>query len=133
MSFINAVAQLLEVKNMWLRGELKPWPYAQERERLLNLSLAALAEDLGSRLKPIGRINVNGEVLISAAPEEEYAKYRDYCGKFGETFAKLLNSCTPRCGIAPGAIMHADSGWCYINHFLAEKMVMSYYAEVTAA
>lgn len=130
--FIATMNQLQEVKNKWLRGELNPWQYSRERERLLRVALTAMAEEMGVKLKPVGNINVNGEVLISAATAEENPKYPATCGQFGEQFARMLNACNPRCGVTPGAIMHAASGWCYIHHFMIERMVMRHYAEVMA-
>lgn len=46
------------------------------------------------------------------------------CGHFGKRFADLLNQYNPRTGLSPSATLLPESGWCRMNHFDAERVVL---------
>ena len=108
-------------------GDLKSVPYSNRREVMIKAGLVSIAELCGVDLEAIG-IDANGEYQLRALdPEFPQA---GYCGDFGQ-FAEILNPHKPRCGqMGTVAVLDADSGWCRLNHFGAEKLVSGFDPEM---
>jgi hypothetical protein len=101
--------------------EIKSVPYSRTRERLIHEGLIAIALRCDVTLSAPG-IDANGEYRLQALTTPPQGQV---CGPFGD-FAAMLNKHNPRCGLQPGAHLEASSGWCYINHFDAERLVLEF-------
>lgn len=124
--FEEAVNALQQARNQFAAGELLAVPYADAREDALARSLVALAEEHGVTLQQPLHIDVNGEYSIVAVPGNG-SDQRLGCGRYGAEFAAILNQHgSPRCGVASGATLQPESGWCRMNHFDVERMVRAY-------
>lgn len=94
------------------------------RSEVLGKALFELAAQHGVNLVAPLFIDSRGEYKITAIdPSGRDPKYG--AGHFGEAFASILNGHSPRCGVSPGAIMHERDGWCMMNHFEVEKMILA--------
>lgn len=123
--FEEAVNALMQARNQFAAGELLPVPYADARQDALARSLVALAEEHGVTLQQPLHIDTNGEYRIVAMPDDG-SDLRLGCGRYGAEFAAILNRHGPRCGVASGATLQPESGWCRMNHFEVEQMVRAY-------
>jgi hypothetical protein len=97
--------------------------HSRKREALLQKGLVAIAQSHGVNLSAVG-IDANGEFRLKANPEGNTHRDREACGPF-KTFAEVLNKHNPRCGMQPPAILEANSGWCMINHFDVERLILA--------
>jgi hypothetical protein len=104
--------------------KLTPLQEAYRREKRIAHALMILANKHDVTLRTPLAIDANGEFSIVASNGTQEDGPNDFCGHFG-TFAAILNEHNPRCGIAPGASLLPQSGWCRMNHFDVEKMVFS--------
>lgn len=104
--------------------KLSPVDAGRTRELWLGKCLSALAARFEVRLREPLVIDSRGEYSLQALPERPGARETE-CGAFGAGFAEVLNPHQPRTGVKPGAIMTSTSGWCYMNHFDVERLVMS--------
>lgn len=96
-----------------------PLEIARIREHNIASGLLIIATKHGVNLRGPLHINSLGEFsLIADGPETPY------CGMFG-TFADILNDHNPRTGLQSGAHIMPENGWCYLNHFDAERLVAS--------
>lgn len=103
---------------------LNPLQFARAREIAIIAGLKNLATSLGITFKTALQVNSNGELLL-AVQKEDAGPMELACGAFGEKFAALLNQHRPRTGVPGPNLMCPESGWCYLNHFEAEKLVLS--------
>jgi hypothetical protein len=132
--FLQEMQALAQAEAKFHAGETKPVPFSREREQHLGIALRELAASYGVRLEGPFHIDTNGEYRVVALPEgKDSAKMG--CGHYGEAFAALLNPHRPRQGAMgyPPATLHADSGWCYVNHFEIERLLKEQAAAVTTA
>jgi hypothetical protein len=124
--FQSAVRALSDATEAFSRGDIKSVQYNDLREKAISQALIAMAVECGIALKEPLHINSLGEfnfqVLHSDGRDTSLG-----CGKFGLEFATYLN----RFGVRTGAIeygyspcMRSDDGWCHMNHFQAEKMIL---------
>ncbi|MBY0466250.1 MAG: hypothetical protein K2W33_15035 [Burkholderiales bacterium] len=104
--------------------------HARQREAALAKALDLIALEHGVNLQKPLQIDSNGEFSIVAlrpdGPVGQDPKIHG-CGHFCNGFNELLNAHNPRCGISPGATLFPESGWCRLNHFGAERLVVGYY------
>ena len=123
--FQEAAKALIEAKERFAAGEIKPVQYRDIREEALSRALNSMTSDLGVKLQQPLQVDSRGEFSIVAMPEDGSSPQLG-AGPFGEAFSDALNHHNPRTGERPGAIMDGESGWCRLNHFDAEKMVLEY-------
>lgn len=123
--FLEAVKELTAAKESFADGQIKPVQFRDLREARLAAALNAMAADLGVKLRQPLHVDSLGEYSIVAIPEDgSLPQYG--AGQFGQKFSAALNRHNPRTGERPGAILIPESGWCRLNHFEAEKMVLEY-------
>lgn len=121
---IDMAKEIRRIEAARVSGELKPVQAGDKRETALCKGVVAVARYYGDVLKTIIGIDANGEFSIASKPVKPF----DLAGvPFSAAFCEALNTHTrPRCGVLPGAVMEPDhSNWCRINHFEAERMVLS--------
>lgn len=123
--FTKAVQKLTDAKICFSAGTIKPVEYGARRMTALGDALSALASEFGVTLQAPLQIDANGEFSIMAMPTGG-ASPAYGAGEFGSEFAKLLNVHSPRTGVNPRATMKSRSGWCQMNHFEVEKMILSH-------
>jgi hypothetical protein len=123
--FCRAIADLKQVHEDFTAGRLSPVAHGAAREAAIIDALEALADTLGVKLQKMHRIDANGELHITALDGDKDPRLG--CGQFGWRFAALLNlAASPRTGVIP-CDLQPEAGWCYINHFAAEKLVLRYF------
>lgn len=99
-------------------GTISPLAYSRHREKLLAQAIEAIAMMHDVKLKTPLQIDSNGEFSIEVPLR---------CVEpFGNGFNELLNRHNPRCGIASGARLLPENGWCKLNHFDAERLIIDY-------
>lgn len=109
----EALQHLATVHEEFAAEKISPIQHADARERQIVLALNAMAADYGIDLKQPLRIDSRGEFYLIAK------------GGFG-SMAAFMNQHRPRTGVAAGATLLPENGWCYMNHFDAERMVQQY-------
>lgn len=121
--FKNTVADLKAlIQRQSGPDALPPVQAADARTTLLLKAVTEMAQEFGVELKPLHQIDANGELLISAVDPCSAV----FCGYFNG-FAKWLQTAHPRTGVAGTTCkLDENSGWCRINHFGAERMVLAY-------
>lgn len=97
------------------KGQISSFEYARERESAISCGLTEMAKDFGVDLKQPLFINSNGDYTLT-------------CVSGFKDMIQQLNANHPRCGVfgSGDAILSAESTWCYMNHFNAEKMVVRF-------
>lgn len=103
-------------------GLVKSVPFSDVRGACLGVALHELAKHHGVELRGPLFIDSRGEFSLIVNPPDG-KNTTGSCGAFGQEFAALLNQYRPRTGIVAGAVLEAESGWCWMNHFDVEKMV----------
>jgi tape measure domain-containing protein len=120
--FSQEVEALVQAHARFAAGELSSVEFKDIRESHLAIALQELASAFGVTLELPLQIDSRGEYRIVAMPKDgSSAKYGT--GPFGE-FAAILNQHAPRTGISATALC-PENGWCYMNHFEVEKMVLA--------
>lgn len=116
-----AIDDLDNVHAQFSLAEISSVQHGNLREKAIGQALEALADHYGVDLKTPLTIDSRGEfsIMVKHPDSEEL----NFCGKFTQEFAEVLNQYGPRCGIYPTAVLDSDSGWCRMNHFSVEKMV----------
>jgi len=127
----SAVTALLLTHARFQAAQISPLEHSRLREASLGSAVVAVAAVLGVNLRQPLRLDSRADFHLKAEPKEPWPGSPDICGHFGEEFAALLNRHQARCGVAPGH-MQPESGWCYLNHFAAEAMVMEYAEQALA-
>lgn len=128
-AFLVAVAALDKANAEFAAGRLKSVPHSREREKSLIEALVQMAASLGCALEHPISIDSRGELRVITKGKG----FHDAgSGPYGEAFVGWLNTANPRTGVAPGAHLFAESGWCNVNHFEVEKLVQRYAASITA-
>lgn len=125
--FRSAIAMLTATNEDFGAGTTSPVAHANTRQAALSAALKFMAKSFGVTLQPITGIDARGELHLVALDGDRPPSLG--CGKFGKKFAAWLNTANPRTGVSPGATITEDGGWCYLNHFSAEKMVLAYFNE----
>jgi hypothetical protein len=122
--FRQAIAVLNQTTEDFSKGHTSAVAHGHTRGAAICAAVTAMARSFGVTLEPIGCIDARGELSIFAA--KAVADGKAGCGRFGGPFATFLNEANVRTGIRPPAHLESESGWCYLNHFEAEKMVLRY-------
>lgn len=117
----QAVTELEAVHARFAARELSSLDHSRAREAAISTALNALATMHGVVLRAPLQINSLGEYSITAT--EPGSLYTQQCGHYG-TFAEVLNRHNPRCGTWGTTTLLPESGWCYMNHFDVERMVL---------
>jgi hypothetical protein len=123
--FDEAITSLRDANERFSKGALSPLAHRDERERALANALRAMATAHGIVLEEPVQVNANGEFSITSANPAGPAKFHG-AGKFGDTFAAALTAHRARTGTPGPNTIASDNGWCYLNHFEAEKMVLEF-------
>lgn len=119
---LQAVNALAVVHARFAAGEIKPVEQASLRGACLADALRDLASIFDVTLQMPLQIDSLGEFSIVAMPKDGSSPLYG-CGPFGE-FAAVLNGYRPRTGSRPTASLSPQSGWCLMNHFEVERMVI---------
>lgn len=130
--FFHAIAALHEAHAGFRAGTLKPVQHGQARSAAIAAAMAALALAHNVVLQTPLQINTLGEFSIVAIdPNQPNPKYG--CGRFGAVFADRLTRHKARTGVYGPAILDECNGWCMLNHFAAEALVVEYAQELASA
>lgn len=125
-AFREAAAALHAANQQFAAGDLSPLAHSRARETALIAGLVALAADFGVTLQCPSAIDSRGELAITAVHPDGRSPEMG-CGEFG-SLSEILNRHNPRQGIAPGPWLGERSGWCHMNHFDAERMILEHAA-----
>lgn len=127
VSQLQGVVLLLRAaKEKFLSRELSPIGYKDERETHLASALRAMAECCGMTLEDPLHVNSNGEFSLVVANPKGPARWYG-SPPFGESFASYLTAHHARTGFPGPNTIDPSNGWCYLNHFDAERMVNAFY------
>jgi hypothetical protein len=128
-AFLQAVQTLIAANEQFAAGEIKSIQLKDIREAQLAIALRTMAADLGVQLREPVQIDSNGEYsVVSVRTDGTSPPWGDAGGVFSAEFCAALNRHNPRCGVAPGAVLVPENGWCRLHHLSAEKMVTEHYA-----
>lgn len=116
-------AALVAAQAKFAAGELTSVGFSDIRKQHLAAAIHALAKCFGVSLQQPLHIDSRGDFSVVVMPKDGLPAGHGPVGPFGE-FAAVLNKYHPRTGVVPGATLCAENGWCYLNHFSAEKMVL---------
>jgi hypothetical protein len=122
--FRQAIADLKQVHEEFAAGRVSSVEHGATRAAAIITALEALADMLGVRLQEMHAIDSRGELHLTALDGDKDPRLG--CGKFGWRLAALLNLANPRTGTVPCELTQ-DAGWCFINHFAAETLVLRYF------
>jgi hypothetical protein len=123
--FSTAIIAIRQTHARFFAGEIKPVEHAHLREQHLRAALKTLAFSYGVSLQEPLQIDSNGEFSLVALKEGQDPRYYGSAA-FGD-FVTILNPHRPRTGIAPSDLSR-ENGWCLMNHFAVEEMVMQHAA-----
>lgn len=121
--FSEHAAKLTELHKLFRDSKLSSVEFANLRETELGKALLALAKEHGVALEQPLQCDSNGEFSIVALNPNGTPTNMG-AGPFGKEFADLLNQYSPRTGVRPGATLDERNGWCRMNHFEVEKMIL---------
>jgi hypothetical protein len=130
-AFKESIDTLIEAGRQFDRKEIKSVQYSVLRGKALCDALDALASSYGIQLQKPLHIDSRGDIRIVAVPVDG-SRVEQGAGPFGESFATALNQGRPRTGIPgnyPPATLDSENGWCYMNHFNLEKMLIDLYKQ----
>jgi len=112
-----------------LDRSLKPYPLGQAREAVLIDFLHGLAAEYGREIDAT-RINGNGEMAFNVIGRHGPGPGRP-CGPYGEELAAWLSTVPRRTGVSPTtAPVLPENGWCWINHFHVERLLVDVAAKL---
>lgn len=121
--FNDAAKELITTQKDFAEGKISSFEHSRKREAALAKGLTAIALNYGVVLQQPLQIDSNGEFSIVAVKEGQDPRYG--CGQFGEKFAAALGK-NWRSGINTADFnMLPENGWCRLNHFEAEKIVLA--------
>lgn len=120
----QAISNLVQANADFSNNKLSSVEFSNVRQTALAEGLRALATKHGITLQEPLHIDSNGEFSIVAESDNPSDRRCGFTAHYGEAFAALLNKHRPRTGIAPGSVC-AENGWCRMNHFDVERLVMS--------
>lgn len=101
-------------------SKLKPLEVSIVRGAMLAAGLRALAIICGKEFDTDLNINSNGEIMLRIPLNGD----PQVCGEYGERLAAILSPYRPRCGYSPMSSIDPRNGWCYMNHFDVERMLL---------
>lgn len=129
-AFITTCEALDAVNKAFAAGQLSSVEHSRKRESALCEALVQMAQSLGCDLELPISIDSRGELRIVTKGK---GLREAGSGQYGLAFSEWLNTANPRTGVQPGAHLLPESGWCYLNHFEAERLVQRYAATFSAA
>lgn len=124
--FRAAISSLLKAKKDFAAKELTPVQHGDAREKSIAQALDAMAKDFGVRLQKPLFIDSRGEFKLYALKDGFETTHNVGCGKYGEGFAEAINKRGARTGFPGPNQLGPNDGWCMMNHFAAEKMVLEH-------
>ena len=124
--FLTAAQALLAATAQFKEKEISSVAFSRLREAAIAQALNALATEQGVRLEAPLQVDSRGEFRVVALQPKGGLCWPS-TGTFGADFVKLINRHNPRTGIQAGATLLPESGWCYLNHFDAERLVLERY------
>lgn len=130
--FLTAARALTAANAQFKAGQSNSVAHSRLREAAIAQALNALATTQGVRLETPLQIDSRGEFRIVALQPKAGLCWPS-TGTYGSEFAKMLNRHNPRTGVQAGASLLPESGWCYLNHFDAERLVLEHFAALTAS
>lgn len=120
--FLESASRLQQVNEEFSQGKLSSFDHSAARETALADALLALGHMHGVQLRaPLFIERGTGEFALQVSVPGQDPMLG--VGKFG-TLATVLNRHDPRTGVASGARLSEDNGWCWLNHFRAEQLVL---------
>lgn len=123
----NASAEgLMKMNELFSNGQITSFDFTRRRDVFVSRALLAMAESHGIEFQSPLNVDGRGEYTLIARPKEGGSPAYG-AGEFGDALAKVLNEYQPCTGVVPGAHLDGKSGWCRMNHFDAERMVMRQY------
>ncbi len=122
--FRQAIAVLQQVNEDFSKGHTSAVAHGHTRAAAISAALTYMAKSFGVQLQSPGLIDGNGEFNLVALDGDRDPRLG--CGRFGEKYVGWLNTAKPRTGVLPSTLC-ADNGWCRMNHFEAERMVLAYF------
>lgn len=127
MSFFQAAQDLMAANEAFAVGSIGSNQHRYAREDALSKAMDALACAHGVTLQKPLQIDSRGEMSLVAMPLDG-SDPRCGAGQFG-TLVDVLNQYQPRCGVSSGAVLVPQMGWCRMNHFQVEKMILDCFCE----
>ena len=113
---------LLVLRALDTSSTLSPLAKAAARGGALTEGLQALAAEYGKEADVSG-INARGEFSFSVIGPEGRGPGRP-SGQYGEELAAWLSTVPRRTGVAmTSAAVMPENGWCWVNHFDAERLL----------
>lgn len=100
-----------------------PLELARERETRLAQGLRDLAAKHGKTFKEPLAIDSRGEFNLFIELDPPRPGFPGACGQYGDSLAAIISPHSPRCGMAPGAHIDGQQGWCMMHHFDVERML----------
>lgn len=126
--FRQAITVLKQTNEDFANGHTSSVAHANTRQAAILAAVRYMAKSFGVNLEPIHAIDARGEIRVVAKDGDRDPRLG--CGKFGGPFAEWLTKARARTGIAP-CTLGSEDGWCYVNHFEAERMVLDFYKSAT--
>lgn len=125
MQLEKASVDLKNINESFKEGSMTSVAYSLMRSRALLDALRGVVFMHGVELEEPLQIDSNGEVsLIAKNPNGPASIYGS--GHFGKDLADLITEYRPRTGQAYGANLSPENGWCKMNHFDVERMVVDF-------
>lgn len=123
-AFQESIAKLELAHEAWMT---EGFVGTVKRERAIGESLLLLGRCFGIDLDPYLCVNSLGEISLNVEPESPAEKRINAVGEYGKNFALFLSQYSTRTGVSmTKGHVHPENGWCWINHFQAEKMLMDF-------
>jgi hypothetical protein len=130
--FLSAASALVEASAEFQAGNTLSVRFSSTREAALVTALNALADEHGFKLEAPLQLDSRGEFRLVAMRPQESPGWPS-TSSFGAKFVERLNRHNPRTGAQAGAILCAENGWCFLNHFDAERLVLERLSELKAS
>jgi hypothetical protein len=121
--FLSCAAAPLRAHQKFSARAISSVEHAYEREAAIAGATLALGRMHGIELQAPLHIDARGEFSLVVMPPGG-GNPAHGTGKYGESFAKILHGHNPRMGVVPGPFVDPSNGWCRINHFDLERMVV---------
>lgn len=122
----TAIEALQESQVKFHKGEISPLQHSRIREGHLSDAMIALGQQHGLTFQAPMLIDSRGEFSLVVMPKHG-GDPKNGCGHYGEDFVKILNEHNPRPGAQTTKYMLPENGFCKINHFDVERMVVEQY------
>lgn len=121
----QAAADLVATANAFHNRAMTSVEHSRAREAAIQRGLTAVAQRHGVLLAGPRYIDSNGDFSLAALKAPNGNPQIQGCAPFGESFVELLNQHRPRTGVVGPATLSAENGWCKLNHFDAEALVLA--------